>query len=71
MCDDDVNTVHAVAYLLHRVCGLSPQDAARVSVSSSTAGSAEVGRFASQDEAEQLAARLQTYGLHAVVRGGQ
>ncbi|HEY3752716.1 MAG TPA: ATP-dependent Clp protease adaptor ClpS [Pseudonocardiaceae bacterium] len=71
VCDDDVNTMHAVAYLLHRVCGMSLQDALRTMTTTHEQGSAEIGRFDSQDEAEQLAARLQTYGLHAVVRGNR
>jgi ATP-dependent Clp protease adapter protein ClpS len=69
MCDDDINTVHAVAYLLHRVCGMSQQDALRTMIQTHEEGSAEIGRFDSQDEAEQLVARLRTYGLRAVVRG--
>jgi ATP-dependent Clp protease adapter protein ClpS len=71
VCADDVNTSHAVAYLLHRLCGMSLQDALRTTTRTHELGSAEIGRFDSQDEAEQLAARLQTYGLHAVVRAGQ
>ena len=67
--NDDVNTFFGVAYLLHRVCGMCFAAASRTMVRVHEGRRAEVGRFASQDEAERLAARLQTFGLHAMVRG--
>lgn len=67
--DDDVNTRHAVTYLLHRLCGMSVHQAAATMARVHRDGSAEVARFGEQDAAERLAVRLQTYGLHATVRG--
>ncbi len=67
--NDDVNTFFSVTYLLHRVCGISLADASRTMIQVHERRRAEVGRFTSQDEAEQLAARLQKVGLHAMVRG--
>ncbi len=66
--NDDVNTMQGVTYLLHRWCGLGVADAARLMVQVNDEGSAEVGRFESQDEAERLVVRLATQGLHATVR---
>jgi ATP-dependent Clp protease adapter protein ClpS len=69
MRNDDVNTFFSVAYLLHRLCGMSLTDASRTMIRVHERRRAEIGRFTSQDEAEELAARLQTFGLHAMVRG--
>jgi ATP-dependent Clp protease adapter protein ClpS len=66
--NDDVNTMQGVTYLLHRWCGLEVADAARLMVQVNDEGSAEVGRFDSQDEAELLVVRLATQGLHVTVR---
>jgi ATP-dependent Clp protease adapter protein ClpS len=66
--NDDVNMMSAVAYLLHRICGMSLPDAVQAMRRVHEHGAAEVGRFSGQDEAEQLAARLQSHGLHGQVR---
>lgn len=66
--DDDVNTMLGVTYVLHRWCGLAVPDAARLMIQVNDAGSAEVARFDTQDEAERLVVRLATQGLHATVR---
>ncbi|MCP2167753.1 ATP-dependent Clp protease adaptor protein ClpS [Goodfellowiella coeruleoviolacea] len=69
MLDDDVNTMVTVTYLLRHVAGLSPDDAAWTMLRVHEQGSAEVARFAELAEAEQLAVRLQSFGLHGLVWG--
>jgi ATP-dependent Clp protease adapter protein ClpS len=69
--NDDVNTAGAVAYLLHRICGTSLPDVSRAMLRAHAQGWIDVGWFAGQDEAEQLTARLQLYGLHGQMRRAQ
>ncbi|KAA2262597.1 ATP-dependent Clp protease adaptor ClpS [Solihabitans fulvus] len=66
--DDDVTTVHLVAYVLHLVCELPLPAAVDLMWQVHTRGEAEVDRFAGRHEAERLVARLQGYGLHGMVR---
>jgi ATP-dependent Clp protease adapter protein ClpS len=68
--NDEINTTHGVAYALHRVAGLSADDAVRRMWLVHERGDAEAARFADRHEAESVTAWLQVYGLHAVVRHG-
>lgn len=66
--DDEVNTFTLVAYVLHRFTDLPVADAWHRTTFVHEQGSAIVARFGARETAEQLAARLQVWGLHAVVR---
>lgn len=66
--DDDVNSRDVVVYTLRRLCGMSLADAVTIMWRIHVTGSWEVGVFAAQGEAEELAARLQVAGLHGAVR---
>ncbi|MGH3467566.1 MAG: ATP-dependent Clp protease adaptor ClpS, partial [Thermocrispum sp.] len=64
LCDDEVNSVTGVLYVLNRVCGLSPQAGLLVGGALQGAGSHELRSFARREPAEALAAELLLYGLH-------
>jgi ATP-dependent Clp protease adapter protein ClpS len=65
--DDDINTVAAVAFVLHRVIGLPIDKALEIPHEVEGRGVAEIAVFADLEQAEILAARLQVFGLHGGV----
>ncbi|WP_040925671.1 ATP-dependent Clp protease adaptor ClpS [Saccharomonospora marina] len=65
--NDEVNSAPQVTYALNRVCGKPPEEAVELMLEVHSRRIAEVATFAEREAAEELAVRLQRYGLHASV----
>lgn len=66
--NDEVNSHAGMVYILHRVCGMSPDAALLRTMAIESAGNAEVATVPSRDHAEALAAELHLFGVHVSVR---
>jgi ATP-dependent Clp protease adapter protein ClpS len=63
-----VNSFAIVAYLLHTLCAMALEEAIRLTFEVHQHGSAEVGTFPAQAQAEELVVAFQRRGLHATTR---
>lgn len=68
VCNDELNSVAGVAYVLNRVRGLSPDAGLLKALAVEADGNPEVAVFSDRGRAEALAAELQLYGLHVALR---
>ncbi|WP_169732967.1 ATP-dependent Clp protease adaptor ClpS [Haloechinothrix halophila] len=66
--DDDINTVEGVCYVLYEVFGIPVENGAHAAAEVSSTGSAVLGQYESQEQAESFVAQLQLYGLCATMK---
>ena len=64
---DAVNTVAVVVDVLNRACGLPPADAVSVARQIHDEGKATVGLAVTRADAEEMVARVQGFGLLAMI----
>lgn len=68
--NDDVHTFADVAYVMREVYGLPPGRGWALAAEVHERGETDLTWCAGREQAEELAGRIQLFGLRATVRGG-